>query len=82
MALGLSGRNKFLWVGAHSDYGPKRFIWEGESILLSSSYYSDSYSQIVDPNNSVLFNIFDMWQIFTICTSLQSKDNMVETLTI
>ena len=37
-------------VGAQRQWGLKIFFWEGESLLLSSTYYSDSYSQIVDPN--------------------------------
>ena len=43
--------------GSTRSQRPERIVLVGKHSLISSTYYSDSYLQIVEPNYSPLFNI-------------------------
>ena len=59
--------NRHFWVVAHQCNRGQKHLFRVRVLTFFSTYYSYSYSHIVDPNYLALF---DIRQIFTIRTSL------------
>ena len=55
--LGSHRAQQIFLGGSSGSLRARKVFWEGESTLLSSTYYLYSYSQIVDPNYSALLDI-------------------------